>query len=79
VLVPTLSGSVKLTIPPGTNSGRNFRIRGQGLPKSAGGERGDLYAAVRVEVPTQVTDEDRALWEKLARTSRFNPRQPEQT
>ena len=79
VLVPTLSGSVKLKVPPGTNSGRHFRIRGQGLPKSAGGERGDLYAAVHVEVPTQVTDEDRALWEKLARTSRFNPRQPEQS
>jgi curved DNA-binding protein len=75
VVVPTLAGNVKLTIPPGTNSGRQFRIRGQGLPRNPEGDRGDLYAAVQVEVPTQMTDEERALWEKLARTSRFNPRQ----
>lgn len=75
VVAPTLSGSVKLHIPPGTNSGLRLRVRGQGLPKTPGtGERGDLYVKMLVQVPTDVTAEERALWEKLARTSRFDPR-----
>ncbi|MGH7943799.1 MAG: DnaJ C-terminal domain-containing protein [Opitutaceae bacterium] len=74
VAVPTLSGTIKLRIPPGTNSGRQLRVRGQGLPKSSGGERGDLYVVVNLQVPVNVSDEERDLWEKLARTSRFNPR-----
>lgn len=76
VLVPTLSGSVKLRVPPGTNNGRQLRVKGQGLPTQPGkgGERGDLYVVTRVDVPTQVTKEERELWEQLARISRFQPR-----
>lgn len=74
VIVPTLSGSVKLRIPPGTNTGRRLRVRGQGLPTSRNASRGDLYVVTKVEVPTEPTAEERDLWEKLARTSRFNPR-----
>jgi curved DNA-binding protein len=76
VNVPALSGGhVKLRIPPGTNNGRQFRVRGQGLPKGRSGERGDLYAVVNVQLPSDVTTEERDLWEKLSRVSRFNPRQ----
>jgi curved DNA-binding protein len=75
VVVPTLTGSLKLTVPPGTNSGKRFRLRGQGLPKGPNGERGDLYAIVRVQLPTEVTAEEKALWEKLAQTSTFSPRE----
>jgi curved DNA-binding protein len=74
VAVPTLSGTIKLRIPPGTSNGKQLRVRGQGLPRSPGGERGDLYVVVSVQVPTTISDEERALWEKLARLSRFNPR-----
>ncbi len=74
VVVPTLTGTLKLTVPAGTNSGRRFRLRGQGLPKGAGGDRGDLYAVVRVQIPTEITAEEKALWEKLAKTSSFSPR-----
>jgi curved DNA-binding protein len=74
VAVPTLSGTVKLRIPPGTKNGKQLRVRGQGLPKSPGGERGDLYVVATVQVPTSVSEEEHALWEKLARVSRFNPR-----
>jgi curved DNA-binding protein len=74
VLVPTLSGGVKLRIPPGTGNDRHLRVRGHGLPKSPGGERGDLYVVVRIEVPTDIGADERELWEKLARISRFDPR-----
>ncbi len=77
VVVPTLSGQVKLRIPPGTSSGRNLRVAGQGLPKGASGGRGDLYVVSTIEVPTELTKQERELWEKLAATSRFNPRQRE--
>src|SRR6185436_17089309 len=77
LVVPTLSGSVKLNVPAGTTSGRHLRIRGQGLPKGTSGERGDLYAVARIHVPTQLNAEEKAQWEKLARTSTFNPRAAE--
>ena len=76
VSVPTLDGPVNLRIPPGTNNTQQLRVRGRGLPKAQrGGERGDLYVAVNVQLPQQLSDEERALWEKLSRVSRFNPRQ----
>ena len=75
VAVPTLSGTIKLRIPPGTKNGKQLRVRGQGLPKPPGTERGDLYVVVQIQVPESVSEEERVLWEKLARLSRFNPRQ----
>lgn len=74
VLVPSLAGQLKLRIPPGTNNGRQVRMRGQGLPKGKSGERGDLYAVVDVQLPEHVSHEERELWEKLSRVSRLNPR-----
>jgi len=62
-------------IPPGTNNGQQLRVRGQGLPeRQSGGERGDLYVVVTVQLPQQLSNEERELWEKLSRVSRFNPR-----
>lgn len=75
VVVPTLGGTVKLRVPPGTNAGQQLRIRGQGLAKNAKGERGDLYAVVNIRLPAEVTPEARGLWEQLARASKFNPRE----
>jgi curved DNA-binding protein len=75
VAVPTLDGKVTVRIPPGTNNGRQLRLRGRGLPHGQNGERGDLYVVVNVELPQTLSDGERALWEKLRRTSRFNPRQ----
>lgn len=74
IVAPTLSGSVKLRIPPGTDNGRQLRVRGQGLPKGPSGERGDLYVVARIRLPEEVSAEERELWEKLARASRFDPR-----
>ena len=76
VMVPTLGGGrVKLRIPPGTNNGQQLRIRGLGLPQGRSGTRGDFYVRMEVELPPEVTDEERALWEKLRDISRFHPRE----
>jgi DnaJ-class molecular chaperone len=49
VRVPTLSGAVELAIPPGTSSGRTFRLKGKGMPAKHG--HGDLLVAVRIMLP----------------------------
>jgi curved DNA-binding protein len=72
--VPTLDGRVNIRIPPGTQSGQKLRVRGRGLPLRDG-EKGDLIIVTKVEVPTQISDEERKLWEQLARDSKFNPRE----
>ncbi len=75
VTLPVLGGGrVKLKIPASTNSDRQFRVRGQGLPKGKSGERGDLYALTSIQLPPSVSGEERELWEKLGSLSRFDPR-----
>jgi curved DNA-binding protein len=71
--VPTLDGTVAVRIPAGTAQGQQLRVRGKGLPKS-NGQRGDLFVIVRVLVPTQVSSDERKIWEDLAKRSSFNPR-----
>ncbi len=73
VSVETLEGKVELTIPPGSQSGRKFRLRGQGLRRRRGGN-GDLYVQIQVMVPTRPTSEEKELFERLASVSKFNPR-----
>jgi len=73
VPLETLDGVVKVKVPPGSSSGRRIRLRERGYPKRGGG-RGDLYAEVQIVVPTQPSDEERALYEQLAAVSRFDPR-----
>jgi len=65
VQIPTLEGPVSLTVPPGSQSGRNLRVRGKGAPKLKGGGRGDLIARLRVEVPKKLSDEQREALERL--------------
>ena len=72
--VQTLDGEVQLTIPAGTASDARLRLRGKGLPKR-GGERGDLFARVKIVPPKELTDEQRELFEKIRDTSTFNPRE----
>jgi DnaJ-class molecular chaperone len=71
--VETLNGKVELTIPPGSQGGRKFRLRGQGLRRRRGGN-GDLYVRIQVMVPTRPTAEEKELFERLAAVSKFNPR-----
>jgi curved DNA-binding protein len=59
VPVQTLKGRVLLKVPPGTQTGRTFRLTGQGMPRMHGGEPGDLYVKTRVVLPTALSDEAR--------------------
>lgn len=64
--VPTMDGSVMLNIPPGTQNGQVFRLRGKGMPKLRNREdHGDLYAEADVQLPTDLTSRQRELFEQL--------------
>jgi DnaJ-class molecular chaperone len=65
--VPTLTGpAVRLKVPPLTAQGRTFRLRGHGLPTMGKpDERGDLYAVVHLQIPTELSDEARVHFEAL--------------
>jgi DnaJ-class molecular chaperone len=60
VPVATLRGKVLLTIPAGTQTGRVFRLKGQAMPRLKGDGDGDLYAKVRVVIPTKLSPEAEA-------------------
>lgn len=63
-----LDRSVKLTIPAGTNGGQQFRLTGLGMPALRREEkRGDLYITVNIEVPQDLSEEERSLFERLQR------------
>lgn len=69
VEVPTLDGrTAKLQIQPGTQSGQIFRLRGLGIPSLYGRGRGDQLVQVVVEVPTRLTERQRALLKEFAET-----------
>lgn len=66
-VVPTFKGKIKLRIPPETQSGKSFRLKGQGMPRlKQPDERGDLYAKVVILLPQNLTPEEIALFEELA-------------
>jgi curved DNA-binding protein len=68
--VPTLNGSVMLTIPEGTQNDQVFRLHGKGMPNLRNpAEHGDLYAEVNVQLPTELTPRQRELFEELQRIS----------
>ena len=73
VAVDTPGGEAKLRVPAGTSSGRHLRLKDRGLP-SQRGAAGNLYAEVRIMVPATPSDDERRLFEELARVSTFDPR-----
>lgn len=69
VEVPTLRGKVRLRVPSGTSSGQKLRVAGQGI-ESAAGDKGDFIAVVQIVAPKDLTDEEKALLERIgARTA----------
>jgi len=68
--VPTMTGRpVRLRIPPLTQNGQVFRLRGYGMPATGKtGEQGDLYARVEAQLPTRLSDDERQHFEALAKT-----------
>lgn len=78
--VPTIEGTATMRVPAGIQSEQRMRLRGKGLMKpvsasGTGGERGDLFAVIRIAVPKTLTPKERELFEELARESSFKPRQ----
>jgi DnaJ-class molecular chaperone len=72
VRVPTLEGAVELAIPPGTNSGRTFRLKGKGLKARSGA--GDLLATVRIMLPERSDDEFKELMRRWREGKPYDPR-----
>lgn len=71
--VPTLEGTVMITVPPGTSGGSTLRLKGRGFP-SGNGQRGDQYVMIKITPPTDLTDKQQAAFEKLRELERENPR-----
>ena len=72
--VPTLSGTKRIRVAPGTKHGTIQRLRGEGPPKPGGRGRGDIRYRLEIEIPRKLTDEQREAAEKLAEA--FNGSDP---
>jgi molecular chaperone DnaJ len=75
VEVPTLRGSKRLRVPPGTKHGTVQRLRGEGVPRLGGKGRGDIRYRFTIELPQQLTPEQREAVERLALVMNGNPRE----
>ncbi|HTV94821.1 MAG TPA: DnaJ C-terminal domain-containing protein [Steroidobacteraceae bacterium] len=71
IAVPTLGGTVELTIPPGAQSGQKLRLRGRGLP---GSPNGDQLVSLKLVTPAARTAQAREAYERLKRELKFDPR-----
>jgi curved DNA-binding protein len=71
VAVPTLGGTVELTIPPGAQSGRKLRLRGRGMP---GSPAGDQFVMVKIVTPNAENAQAREAYERMKLDFKFDPR-----
>ena len=74
VEVPTLGGTVRLKIPPGSQTGQKLRLAKRGLPRPRDAGEGDLFAIIQIVVPAAPTEREKALFKQLAEASAFDPR-----
>jgi molecular chaperone DnaJ len=72
--VPAIDGKTLLRIPPGTQSGQKFRLRGKGAPSLRGDVRGNQIVEVRVIVPRIADERSKEILRELARLNPENPR-----
>jgi DnaJ-class molecular chaperone len=72
--VPTPDGTVKLKVPPGSQSGTKLRLRAKGVPAMKGGARGDLYVVLQVHVPRDGDERVRAAVEAIEASYGESPR-----
>jgi curved DNA-binding protein len=73
VAIRTPGGEAKVKVPPGSSTGRRLRLRGEGMPNPRG-KPGDLYAEIKIMVPSKPTPREVELFEQLAAVSTFDPR-----
>jgi DnaJ-class molecular chaperone len=72
--VPTIDGKTTMTLPAGTQNGRQLRLRGKGAPQMQGGGRGDQYVTIRVILPETLDARSRELLEEFAARNPLQPR-----
>jgi molecular chaperone DnaJ len=70
IQVPTLDGTVSMTLPPGTDSGKKFRLKGKGIPDRKTGTKGDEYAVIKIVVPKAVNAKTREALEALEKAGK---------
>ncbi|WP_020652496.1 DnaJ C-terminal domain-containing protein [Massilia niastensis] len=73
ISVPTPSGAVEVSIPPGSQGGRKLRLKGRGIPAK---QPGDLYLVLEIVLPPADNARARELYQAMARDLAFNPRTP---
>ena len=71
--VPTIDGKAKIKIPPGTQSGKIFRLKGKGFPEVNGYSKGDQLIHVNVWTPQNVNAEERTMLEQMSDSNNFKP------
>jgi len=71
--VPTVTSHVALAIPPGTQSGQLFHLRGRGLARVNSNGTGDLHVRVQLWTPDKLTPEEEQLIERLAKVQQAVP------
>jgi molecular chaperone DnaJ len=74
VEVPTIDGKAKIKIPPGTQSGKIFRLKGKGFPAVNSYEKGDQLIHVNVWTPQHVNSEEKSMLEKMQDSQNFQPK-----
>ena len=72
VTVPTLTGKIHLTIAPNSQAGARLRIKGKGMTTKTG--TGDMFALLKIVVPSSANDDVKALWQSLSEKVEFDPR-----
>ncbi|HPS58731.1 MAG TPA: DnaJ C-terminal domain-containing protein [Spirochaetota bacterium] len=75
IKVPTIEGTVNVTIPPGVNSGARLRIKGKGIPSGKDKTRGDQIVIVKLVLPDHVDDELREFIKTWSKKHSYNPRE----
>jgi molecular chaperone DnaJ len=73
VEVPTIDGRAKIKIPPGAQSGKIFRLKGKGFPAVNSYEKGDQLVHVNVWTPQNISNEEKAMLEKMSHSPNFKP------
>ncbi|HEY3375245.1 MAG TPA: molecular chaperone DnaJ [Candidatus Aquicultor sp.] len=72
--VPTVDGMVSLKIPPGTQNRQTFRLRGKGAPKLKTESKGDMLVTVRVDVPKELSNDEKEMLVRFAHSRQDDPR-----
>lgn len=73
--VPTMDGMASMTIPPETQGGQMFRLKGKGMPHLKGGGSGDQYIKINIAIPKDISEEDKGLIKKISTLYKENPRE----